>query len=368
MPTIETTQTTPRLRTSFTKIQLPQRITSVDKIFFLQHLEVLIRTGFSLAEALGTVSESIEKPRFKEIISQIKISVEKGQTLSDSMQPYQKIFPDLLRSMIHAGEVSGNLDVALKQLLLQQRKRYELISQIKGALSYPAVIVFAMIVIGTGVVLFIFPKITLVFEEAEFDLPLITRIMIGATTFTSQNIIFILLGLIAIIAGAIAGGRTDSGRRFLHHALLRIPVLAPVLQKINLASFTRNLSALLRTDIPINESFNIVASTVSLVPYREALSRVGGELEKGSSIHATLEKEPKLFPPLVTKLVATGEKSGTLDRLLEEIAVFYENEVSHTLKNLSSIIEPVLMLVIGVLVGAFAISILLPFYTLVQKI
>lgn len=343
------------------------RISGVDKIFFLQHLEVLVRTGFSLSVALETVAQSVTKPFFKTVIFSLQSDIEHGKTFSEGLALYPNLFPEIFRSMVHAGEVSGKLDVALKQLLIQQRKRHDLIVKMKNALTYPIVVLSAMLIIGTGIIIFVFPKITMIYEDATFELPLPTRIVIGLSNLLTQKGLIVLVGIVLLAVIIHLFYRSERGKTLSHRLFLRLPVVGNILKKICLATFARNLSSLLKTDIPINKIFEIISHTIPLIPYRQKLALVGRELEKGVMIYTILDQDPRLFPPLLTRIISTGEKTGMLDSLTEEIAVFYEADVGNTLENLSTMIEPILMLVLGFLVGGFAVSIILPFYKLVEN-
>lgn len=344
------------------------RVSAVDKIFFTQHLEVMTRTGFPLADALDTIARSIENEYLERVILDIREGIERGEPLSQGLKKYPRIFPEIYTSMIEAGEVSGKLDEVLKQLTIQQRKRHELIAQAKSSLSYPAVVLTAMLVIGTGIVIFVLPKITQIYEDVHAELPLPTRIVIWFSKTMTQYGIWVGVGIILLCVLFVMWYRTEKGKRLVHKLLLRLPIVKTILMKMSLAAFARNLSSLLKTDIPIMETFRIISRTMGSVPYREALSHASEDLEKGIPIHAILEREPFLFPPLVSQIVSIGEQTGTLDTVTAELASFYEEDVAHLMEGLSTLIEPVLMLVLGAAVGGLAVAVILPIYSLVNQI
>lgn len=342
------------------------RITLVNKLFFTQQLEVMIRTGFSLAKALRTINLQMENKRFKLILNEIRKEVEKGTPLSKAASPYPKVFSETYLSMIAAGETSGKLDEVLKRLTIQLKKTHELRTKVKNALTYPIIVVIAMVVVGTIMVIFVLPKITDLYTEVEAQLPLPTRILIGTTNFIINNGIWVALGLVAIIIGLTRFIRSPQGRKMFHKLLLRLPIVSPIIKKINLANFARTLSSLLKTDIPIVETFQIIARSANNLLYREYLRLAAEELKKGVTVREALEKNPELFPPLITQIINIGEESGTLDTISEEAASFYEEEVAQTMNNLATIIEPILMLILGAGVGLVAVAVIMPIYSLVN--
>lgn len=343
------------------------RITLVNKLFFTQQLEVMVRTGFPLARALRTINVQMENKRFKLIIDQIRKEVERGSPLSKATARYPKVFSETFVSMIAAGEASGKLDEVLKRLTIQLKKSHELRTKVKNALTYPVIVLITMVVVGIVMMVFVLPKITSLYTDVDAELPLPTRMLIGFTDFLVANGIFVALALIILIVLLIRFIRTDQGKRLFHSILLRLPIAAAIIKKLNLANFSRTLSSLLKTDIPIVETFKIISRAASNVLYKEHLARAAEELKKGVSVKETLEKNPDLFPPLITQIINIGEESGTLDSISEEAAIFYEEEVSQTMDNLATIIEPLLMLILGLAVGAVAVAIVMPIYSLVNQ-
>ncbi|MBI2426733.1 MAG: type II secretion system F family protein [Candidatus Kerfeldbacteria bacterium] len=347
---------------------LLKRVSSIDKIFFTQHLEVMIRTGFAAAGALDAISRAVNNSYFKSVILELQKGIERGETLSENLEKYPKIFSEIYISMIRSGEVSGKLDSVLKQLTIQQRKRYELIATIRSALAYPVIVIMAMIVIGTGMAIFVLPRITEIYEDVDVELPLPTRIVIGMSHVLGSYGIFIGAGVVLLVVGFILWYRTKEGKLLWHRFFLKLPVAAPILKKMNLAAFARNFSSLIQTDIPIIETLQIIARTMPLVPYREHLAKASLELEKGVEIHTVLEARSDLFPSPVPDIISIGEQTGTLDSVSGDLASFYEEDVSNTMKGLTTLIEPLLLLVLGVVVGGIAVAVLLPIYSLVQTI
>ncbi|MFA6197879.1 MAG: type II secretion system F family protein [Patescibacteria group bacterium] len=343
-------------------------ITLVDKMFFTQNLQVMVRTGFSVSKALKTLSLQARTKRFAYIIEQIKNDVEQGRTLATALRSYPKVFPPIFINMVEAGELSGQLENVLDRLTLQMKKDHNLIAKVKSALTYPVVILVAMVGIAIGMFIFVIPKITSLYAETEVALPMATRILIGVSDFASKNAVFVIGGIIGLVALIIRLIRTVKGKRTIDWLSLKLPIANKIVKKINLARFTRTLSSLLKTDIPIVQTFQIISKTLGNTYYCDAMMQVSEKVKQGITVTSVIENYPTLFPPVVTQIINVGEQSGTLDTIAEEIAVFYEEDVEQTMAGLSTIIEPILMLILGVGVGLIAIAIIMPMYNLTQVI
>lgn len=340
----------------------------VQKIFFLQNLQVMVRTGFSLGHALDTLAQQTEHKMFKRIIQELSHDVEAGTPLSTALSKHPKVFPELFVNMIAAGEVSGKLDDVLLRLTIQIKKDHQLVAKVKGALTYPVIVIVAMVVLGTAMMAFVIPKLLTVFTASGGTLPLPTRILIAISSFFQDYIIFIIIGGVGAVFAFRWFIKTPKGRMLWHALLLNTPILGPIIKKINLARFTRNLSSLLRTDIPIVQTFQIISKTIGNVIFRASLEKTAEELKKGSGIAKVLMTTPKLYPPVVSQMIAVGEESGTLDTISEEIAKFYEEDVDQVMSNLTSVLEPILILLLGGGVGGIVVAVILPIYSLTDQI
>lgn len=344
------------------------RIKLAQKIFFTENLRVMIRAGLSLTESLQTLAMQTESKGFKEVILEIREDVEEGTSLSDALGKYPKLFPPIFVNMIAAGEVSGTLENTLEQLTNQMQKDYELIAKIKSALTYPLVIVIATILIGIGMMIFVVPQILSIFDEigAE-ELPLATKMLIGFSDFVSNNLILVIILLVTAVVAFSWFINTKFGKYVWHKLLLNTPIIGPIIKKINLARFSRTLSSLIRTDIPIVKSMLITSDIVNNVYYRDALRSGAESLKKGENLSTILGGTPQLFPPLIVQMTAVGERAGTIDEMLGEIADFYEGQVRQIMGNLSSIIEPILIIFLGAAVAGIALAIITPIYSLTTK-
>ena len=339
------------------------------KIFFTENLRVMIHAGLSMSEALNTLAMQAESKFFKRIILILKDDVEQGKSLSRGLEKFPRAFAQIFVSMIQIGEVSGTLETSLSELTLQMKKDYKLRSKVKGAMMYPIVILVAMLGITAGLLYFVLPKLLAIFKEfGDVQLPLATRILIAVSDFAQDNGLLLLLMVIAVVVAFIAFGRTAMGKRVFHMAIIRSPIIGPIARKVNLALFSRTLSGLLKTDIPVVKSLEVTSQVLGNVHYRTAVLGAGDVIKKGETISRSLGQHPNLFPPLVVQMVSVGERSGNVDSLLADVADFYEAEVDNVLNSLSSIIEPILILLLGGMVGGIALAVMMPMYSLTQSI
>ncbi|MDP3900164.1 MAG: type II secretion system F family protein [bacterium] len=359
----ETTSTLEKINDYLVKFQ---RIPSAEKLFFVQHLGVMVKAGISLSKSLQTLAEQTNNKRFKKILIDVSKRVEEGHTLAESLEVYHKIFTDLFINMISAGEVSGKLEEVLKQLYLQMKKDHELVSKIRSAMIYPSVILFAMGGIGTGMMIFIVPKIIDIFRGVNMELPLMTKILIAVSdAITNHGLIFggVLLAIVIAFYRAL---KTYSGLYYWQWLILKSPVIGPIIKKVNLARFARTMSSLLKTDIKIVESFQITANTLGNLHYKKSLQIAADKIKKGEQIHEVLVNYPNLYSHVILQMINVGEETGELDSILDELAGFYEDEVKTIMETLPSIIEPLLILVLGVAIGGMAVAIIQPMYALTQ--
>lgn len=339
-----------------------------ERLFFVQHLGLMLKSGISLSVALKTLSKQTENKYFKVVLNDIADNVEKGSSFTDALKAYSKVFGDMFISMIEAGEMSGKLEEVLAQLFIQMKKEHALLSKVKGALTYPAVILFAVIGIGIFMFVVIIPKMTDMFLEMEIELPLPTKILIAISNAIANNGVAVLIISIILIISFIQIIKTYKGKYYFQLILLKFPIISPIIKKINLARFARNISSLLKTDIMIIKTFQITANVVGNLHYKEALEDMAQKIKKGEKLSDVIETYPKLFSPIVAQMVAIGEETGELDNILVELAEFYEEEVDQIMENLPSIIEPLLILVLGVGVGGMAVSIILPMYSITDSV
>jgi len=345
-------------------------IKAVEKVFFVDHLKTMLHAGLSLLDTFNILEKETENPKFQLIIRKIRDRISKGQQLSDVLADYPKIFPSIYVKMIEAGEAGGKLEESLDQVVTQMKKTQALKSSIRGAMIYPSVILSAMFGIGLAMAVFVLPKLVDIFRDFGSELPLVTRILIAVTDFISKPLnlflVFLITGiLIALYITALR--RVPSFRHIIHKVTLHLPIFGKMVRKINLARFSLTLSSLMKSAVPIVDAVSITADTCTNVLYRDALHDIGSQIKTGIPISELLRVYDTLFPPMVTEMILVGEKTGEIDSLLTEISTFFNKEVDETLKNFTTIIEPILILILGVGVGSMAVAVLLPMYNLVEN-
>jgi type IV pilus assembly protein PilC len=345
-----------------------QGVSVREKLVFIQNLSVMIKAGIPVLASFRTLAEQTESKNFSRIIKQVALKLEQGSSLNESLKMYPRVFNELFVNMVGSGEVSGKLEEVLAQLHLQIKKQYELTSRIKGALIYPIIVVVAMVGIGIFMITFIIPKITAAFVESKVPLPLFTRILIGLSNFLITHWVVSLIGSLVLIVGIWQILRTEKGKYYWQAVVLHLPIVAPIVKKINLARFSRTAGSLLKTDVMIVNAFQITANVVGNLHYRKAILEISEQLKKGGQINETIKNYPQFFPPMVIQMVTVGEQTGEVSNILSDLAEFYESEVDQVMQNLPSIIEPVLILALGLGVGAIAVAVIMPMYTLTETV
>lgn len=343
------------------------RISFVEKMLFVFHLQIMIKAGLSIVAALKILSEEMENKKLRKIIVQIKNEVEKGRQLSEVLSQFPDVFPEIYVSMIAAGETAGKMEESLSQVYSQMKKSHDLASHVRGAMVYPAVVVVAIVGIAIEMIVFVLPKILVMFQDFNAELPLPTRILIKTVQFTQDYGVYLIIGIIAFIALCIYLYKKIAVKRAVHRASLKLPIFGEVIKKINLASFTLTLSSLLDSTIPIIEAVKITASVQTNLIYRESLIKVAENLKTGTTLSQNLAPYSNIFPPMVTEMVMVGEEAGKMNDMLKELSEYYANEVDSMMKNFSTIIEPVIIIIMGLMVAAIAVAVIMPMYSLAQN-
>src|SRR3989344_2593808 len=351
-----------KLSTIFSHVSL------VEKLVFIKNLAVTMRAGVSVSKALKVLTKQMPNPYFRKIIENMTHDVESGKSLSESMLVYPKVFSPIFISMVKVGEESGELEKNLDYLAVQISRDYNLIRRTKGALTYPAVVVVTLIIIGYLMFTFVLPRLTEVFEEFDTELPFLTQVIIRTVDIFSHNFILITAGLIFLIASVITWSRTKSGQAAFHKLFLVLPVFGKITKKLNLARFTIIFSGSLLSGMPIVEALRISGETMTNIYYQRAIVEASEKIKIGVDLVVALNKYPDLFTPMVTEMVQAEEETGTIEKVLAEVSSFYETEIDDTIKNLSSIIEPILVIIIGTVVGLLAVGLILPIYNISQNV
>lgn len=339
-----------------------------EKIAFIQNLDLLLRSGVAAPRAMRIIAKQTGNKKLKGIIESLAGNVEAGKSMHEAMAEHPKVFSHIFISMIEVGELSGNLEKSLEYLRIQLQRESDLKSKTKGAMIYPAVIVSAMVIIGIVLAIFVLPKLTATFKEFDTQLPLLTRIVVAVTDFMAGNAVLVIGGLVVIIGAGVAFFRTSAGGRTLDGFLLHVPFISPVVKKVNMARFARILGSLMKSGIAVVEGLRVTSEAMENVYYKEVISDAGESVKLGKPVTESLAKHEKMFPFIVTQMLAIGEETGNLESILDQLAEHYEQEIDDTMKNISSIIEPILLLVIGVVVGFLALALIMPIYNIGQSI
>ena len=340
----------------------------VARMIFARHLGVMIRSGFSLAPAIGVLASQTKNKKFMHILEHVREQVEAGKSLSDSFQEHIHIFNQLFVSMIRVGETAGNLDEVLFILADQMKKDHDVRSKVKGAMMYPAVIVVAMVGIGIAMMVFVVPNLAKTLESFGVALPATTQFVIGISYVMSNYTLWIIGGFFVLIVGFIRGRKVLAFKKVSHWLMLRAPIVKQLTQKVNSARFSRIFSSLLKSGVPVVEALEITSRTLSNYYFQSSLADVAKRVQKGERLRENLGLYPHIFPPMVSQMVGVGEESGTLADVLADLAEFFEDEVADTTKNLTSIIEPLIMLVVGGAVGFFALAMMQPMFSLISGV
>ncbi len=322
-----------------------------------------------LVESLHTLAEQADKPRFKEIITDISEKIEGGTSFSQALAAYPELFDPFFINMVRSGEASGKLSEALSYLSDHIEREYELSAKVKGAMIYPIIIICMMLGVGIVVSIYVLPQLLEILQETDQELPFMTRLIIMGTNFLRSwagfaTIILFFVGLAVLFKLS----KTKKGKDRVDRILLKIPVINEFVKMISVSRFAENLSTLVSGGLPIAKALEITGSVVGNVCYREAITKITEEVRKGEKISSGLKKYPDLFPPILTTMVLVGEKTGSLDTTLINIVKFYRMEIDRGLNNLLRILEPALILILGLGVGVMIASILLPLYQTITSI
>ena len=338
------------------------------KITFAKNLGSMIKAGLPVTRALGVMGKQTKSKTFKKLLSDIESDVSHGKTLSESLNNRPGVFSKLFVSMVKAGEESGTVAEALNIISSQMEKTYQLTRKVRGALIYPAVIISVMIIIGILLLTYMVPTLTATFEGIGAKLPASTRALIFLSNFLVDNTLIVISVALLLIFFTIIFIRSFVGRRILDSLLIRIPVIGQMIKEFESARTARTLASLLQAGVQIVVALDVTIEVMQNHLYKNALTKARTAIEKGEPMSQIFVAHDNLYPIFVGEMVAVGEETGKISDMLLEVAIYYEEAVDQKTKDLSTIIEPVLMIIIGIGVGFFAISMLAPTYSLVDYI
>jgi len=343
-------------------------ISTHQKITFAKNLGLMMRAGLPLTRALSVMSKQSKSKPFKKLLSELEADVSHGKTLSESLKRWPKAFSRLFVSMVKAGEESGNVSGSLDIVSTQMEKLYLLAKKVRGALIYPAIIISVMIVIAVLLLIFMVPTLTATFEGLGVELPLATRILIYLSNFLVEHTLAVLTGAVLFVISFVLFFQTRIGRNLADTVSVHVPVIGEMVKEFESARSTRTLSSLLSSGVEIVVALDVTIDVLQNHLYKDVLTQVRMAIEKGEPMSAVFIRHEHLYPLFVGEMVAVGEETGKISEMLMGVASYYEEEVDQKTKDLSTIIEPVLMIIIGIGVGVFAISMLAPTYSLVDYI
>ncbi|MFA7315584.1 MAG: type II secretion system F family protein [Candidatus Paceibacterota bacterium] len=349
-------------------ISLFSGVSLSEKIIFTNNLSGMLSAGISLVRALSVLEKQSSNKAFQVIMRGISEDINQGGTFSGAMAKFPKVFSGLFVSMVRAGEESGSLPSVLSEVGLNLKKSYELNKKIKSALMYPSIILGAIILIGILMMMFVVPTLTQTFKDLGSELPASTKAIIWFSDAISQHSIIFFAVLFGFIGAIIALSRLPLFQKYFDFIILRLPVIGDIVKEINSARTARTLASLLSSGVDMSKALTITSDVLQNSYYKELTQNAITRIEKGISLSESFKERTDLYPVMVGEMVEVGEETGNLSKMLLDIAVFYESEVDNKTKDLSTIIEPVLMVIIGGAVGFFAISMISPIYSVMDTI
>ncbi|MFA6393926.1 MAG: type II secretion system F family protein [Patescibacteria group bacterium] len=342
------------------------RVKLKEVVIFSRQFSVLISANVPLVQSLKILVEQTTNPKLKVIISQVADEVDAGSRLSDALAKRSSAFSDFYVSVIKSGETSGKLDEVLNYLADEMEKDFDMMSKIKGAMIYPAFVLSGLGVVGALMLTFIVPKLTDIMSESGGELPLATRILIGASDFMANYWWLLIAVIIGVVIGARLFIRTEQGRTIFDTIALRMPVFGKLLQRIYLVRFTRSMKTLIAGGVTIVKSLEISGDVVGNSIYKRLITDTIKEVEDGNSISAVFVKS-KEIPAMVSQMMSIGEKTGKLDVILSRVTDFYGREIENIVANLMTLMEPIIMVVMGVGVGLMVAAIIMPMYNMASQ-
>jgi len=352
------------------KFEIPflqkQKVKLKDLAIYSRQLSVLIDAELPLIQSLNILAEQTKNKYFKNVIKDIREDVEAGSTLNQAKRKFPTVFDDLYCNLVASGEQSGSLDIMLRRLAEYLEKIVRLRAQVRQAMIYPSAVLSFAIIVCIFMLWKVIPVFASIFLELGAELPFLTSIVLSLSVFIQKYILFIAIGIFALIFGFRYWRKTESGRKIVDKFLLRMPLFGKLLEKVGLSRVTRTLSTLLSGGVPMLESLKITSSTSGNVIIESFIMQARSMVAEGTSLKDAL-KEKGRFPFMMIQMVGVGEATGTLDEMLTKLADFYDEEVEYSVANLLSILEPILLIFVGLIVGSIVISMYLPIFDLMNK-
>ncbi|MBU1088822.1 type II secretion system F family protein [Patescibacteria group bacterium] len=338
-----------------------------EKISICRYLSTMMNAGLPLEESVNLLIKGTENKTVKKVLQDISFSIRKGSSLHSSFGKYPKFFDDIFLAMVKTGEISGTLDQSFNHLSIQFKREEDLRKKVIGSLLYPAIIISLMLAIGLLMLTFVLPRLGKVFTNLNVELPPLTKLLLNISLFMQKNSLAVLLSVPVLIFLLTLFFRSKKGGRLIYLITSKLPVLKDILLHYNLTRFNQSLSALLKGGVSIGESLEIACQSLILPGKKKLADQFAKEISQGTSLTEVFLRA-KIFPSLMTQMVAVGEKTGTLEKTLLDTATFYQEEVENSLKNFITLLEPILMIIVGIAVGFMVLTFISPIYSLIGKL
>lgn len=333
-----------------------------------KNLSAMLSAGLSISRALSVIERQSSNKYLKSIATGLSDKIKKGSSFHEALSTYPKVFPEIFVAMVRAGEESGSLAESLIVVALQMERSEELVRKIKGAMIYPAIVITAVIVVSILMLIYVVPTLTSTFTQLGVEVPLATRIIVALSNFMATNVSLVLVGLTSLIGGSIVFVRSKFGGNLVLMTALHLPVINELVRETYTARASRTLSSLLAAGVPVLEALSITKEVVHARAFSKVIAEAEEHVGRGESLSTSFSEHTTLYPILMSDMLAVGEETGKVAEMLKQIAEFYEQDVAEKTKDFSTIIEPVLMLLIGTIVGIFAVAMIAPIYQLSSAI
>jgi type IV pilus assembly protein PilC len=343
-----------------------QKVRLKDLMLFTRQLSTLLSAKVALSDSLKTLHNQISTPALKDVIFDVYTDVDGGLYFSQALSKHPKVFSDFYVNMVRSAEVSGRLEETLLFMADYLEKEMRLSSRVKSAMIYPVFVIGVFIAVMILILTVVIPQMRSIFAEVDVQLPFLTRVLMGLGAFLSSWGWAILIVLVVAVVFAVRYFKSDEGRPFWDELVVGLPIFGQLIKKTAITRFAASTSVLMKGGIPVANSLEISARVVSNQLYRRILNETAEEIRRGGTISGSLSRYPDYFPPLVTQMVAIGETSGQLDNLLDKVSSFYNEEVQNSINNLVELVQPAIIVVLGVFIGLFIGAVLLPIYNLAQ--
>ncbi len=349
-------------------ISFLERIKMLDKIVFARNVGNMIEAGLSLSRAINVMERQTKNTKLKKVYHDLNEDIAAGKSFHEALEAHPNVFSNLFVAMVRVGEEGGNLAATLKQVSEQLEKSYELKKKIKSAMIYPSIILCVMFLIGILMMIFVVPSLTKTFTDMKVELPTSTKIIIAVSNFAASHYIILFMMIFAVVVGFIYASRTKPGAKAIDFVSLRLPIISSIVRESNSAQTARTLSSLLVSGVDLLLAVKICGDVLQNSYYKEVMKKGEAVVEKGEALSTVFVERENLYPIFLGEMMSVGEETGRLAPMLLGVAVFFETEVEQKTKDLSTVIEPFLMVFIGVSVGFFAVSIIKPIYSIVNNI